>query len=114
MLKGWKIGYGTEENHLCSTLIQLGITGVTCACINIFQSIQEKNGEPGTEWAYTRIVSFEVGYINITIGQHACLKSPILFIFIDKMHLDFGMTRRNACTSDRPERIEGVKVLYLF
>ena len=43
-----------------------------------------------------------------------CLIYSILFIVIDEIHLDFGMTGRYACASDRPKRIEWVEVVDLL
>ena len=42
MSKGGKLRSGIEENLLCGTCIQVGITNVTCVCLNIFQFSQGK------------------------------------------------------------------------
>ena len=55
-----------------------------------------------------------LGPVIFTRGHHAYLIPPILFIVVDKMYLDFSVTRRDACLADRTKGFKSIDVLDLI
>ena len=60
------------------------------------------------------IISVNNRSSNIAIFHHTCLIPPVLFVAVNKMHLDLNMAGRDTCAIYRPEIIKGVKCLDFF